>query len=419
MKIRHALVASAVLISSAALAAPAAQAGTSGESTSFTGFSSLQAGGPWAEGTVTVANTSAVEDTTNHLVLTLGADQLALDQVAMQYADGPADSWKPLALSAADSGSVQYAGGTVDLTGAPLDLKPGASHTFRLRIQLPQTAQQEIDQDLQLRGVLAPDLASARTSSTAAGYLNLKVGGLGVQVVGLPAPIPADGRAHPFQVRITTANGFDWHLDRASFFVWAGQGVGQMSGPSACDAEIDVQDPATKAWHKVGMQAAGFDGNDVDLVKWATGPVSDRVVNARISVGKNFKVNTADSTLGFGYYPGEGPNYFWASQKLAVAPAADALDCVNPDAPAPGASAAPVAATTPAAASATPSAAHGSAKASAPATASHQASAAASGGGELASTGSSGTGTIAGLGAALLAAGAGVMLLMRRRGRRA
>ncbi|PYC87576.1 hypothetical protein C7C46_04055 [Streptomyces tateyamensis] len=267
-----------------------------------------------------------------------------------------------------------------------------------------------MDQDIPVYAALSRTVADSMRSDKAAAWaqLNVKPGGLTTTISGLPAQIPLDGKPHPFQVSIKTANHFDWHLTKASFLVFAGQGIaGADAGPSACDGEVDVQDPATGVWHKVGTKIAGGEDNDVDLVKWATGPVDNRVLNARISLGKNWKSNPKGAELSFGYYPGEGPNYFWTTQTFTTTQVAGAPDCVSHDGSAAGTpSPAPAAATTAGTAATT-----GSATATA--------TPAATGGKELASTGSSGSGLIAGAGAALLAAGAGVLVLMRRRGRRA
>jgi hypothetical protein len=407
MKIRHALVASVALSSALGLvAAPAAQANDATKSVTFAGLTDLQVGGPWSEGSVTLANTSATDDTTDHLVLRVGYGKFALDQFAVEYAQGASGDWKPLTFAAAATGDPRWTGGIVDVTGAAVDLKAKSSQTIRLRMKLPQSDRELDPQDIPVEGVLASSIDAFQHGEHAAdGEKQVKPGGLTTTISGLPAQIPLDGKAHPFQITIKSANHFDWHIDHASFLVFPGQGIPNSdNGLSACDGEVDVQDPATGSWHKVGTRIAGLEGEDVDLAHWATGPVDDRVLNVRISLGKNYKSDPKTASLGFGYYPGEGPNYFWTMQGFTTTPVAGAPDCVDPNgsgtpSPAPAAATTPVATPT-----ATPTA---------------TAQATASTGRTLAFTGSTGTGLVAGLGAGLLAVGAGVLFLMRRRGRRA
>ncbi|MFE4599504.1 hypothetical protein ACFRKE_01440 [Kitasatospora indigofera] len=221
---------------------------------------------------------------------------------------------------------------------------------------------------------------------------NVPLTGLDVALSGLPKAIPADGKAHSFQVTIKTANAFDWHLTKASFFLYTGDGVKQ---PTACDAEIDVQNPADGSWHRIGLEAVAMDEGDVDLTKWATGPVDNRTLNARIALGKGY-TSTASTSIGFGFYPGAGPNHFWTMTGFAATPVDGAPACLDLAAPA-----------------ASPSAA-ASTTTKKPAPAKASASSA-----PLAETGSDGTGLTAAIAAGLLAVGATVVVGARRRGRRA
>jgi hypothetical protein len=179
-----------------------------------------------------------------------------------------------------------------------------------------------------------------------------------------------------------------------------------MQGPKSCDAEVDVWDPTTHQWHRVQLGALGMVQDDVDLVRWATGPGYNRTITARITLGAGFRATgtgKGGAALGFGYFPGSGePDYFWTMHPLTSTPVAGAPACVKPSSPDPVP--VPVVDTT---TSPSPVAAG-----SAPSTAPSGAALAATGGG-------SGTGLIAGAAAALLALGGAAMYLVRRRGRRA
>ncbi|MEV7025366.1 hypothetical protein [Kitasatospora sp. NPDC093558] len=403
-----------------ALSLPAQAAGPDKDhSVQVDGFTSVEAGGGWTEGTVTVKNDADAVYNTQHLVLYFGQQYLGLDQVAVEYADGASGAWQPAKLVAQELGGQfkGYEGVSTDLTGAAVEVQPHATHVFKLRAKLVQSKHEGPTFGFAIQAFLSPGLdktGQAGNWTALAPVKNVPVSGLTTAVTGLPKAVPADGKPHAFQVSIKTANGFDWHLTNGSFFLWAGQKYGKMEGPAACDAEVDVQNPADGSWHKVGLKAAGYDGNDVDLVKWATGPVDNRVLNARITLGKNFKSTTDDTELDFGYYPGAGgPDLFWTTQKFTSTPVDGAPECVNPDAPA----------TTPATPAPTASAAT-SAPAVVPAgaatstpSAGPKAAVAAAGTGskaELADTGSSGLGLTAGVAGALLAAGGAAVVLARR-----
>jgi hypothetical protein len=172
-----------------------------------------------------------------------------------------------------------------------------------------------------------------------------------------------------------------------------------MSGPEACDADVDILDPATRQWHRVGLGAAGIADASVNLAKWATGPAYDRTLTARITLGAGFNAGASDSTLGFGYYPGSGdPDYFWVMHKLTSNHVAGAPACVKPSSSAP----APTAAGSPSTGATTPT----------PASSKTGAVLAQTGGG-------SSTGLLAGSGAALVALGGAAFATARCRARRA
>ncbi|MFI9099621.1 LAETG motif-containing sortase-dependent surface protein [Streptomyces fildesensis] len=361
---------------------------------------SLEVGGAWGTGAVTVHNTGDTEDTKNHLYIVIGAEVFTgIDQVQAEYADGAGDSWHPLTLLGLDLGSTsnKVLGATADVTGSALHLAPHSSHTYRVRLRLPQSAETEPVQDIGLEADLAPgtDKGNQPTDWAARAFQDIKVAGLTTTVTGLPANIPADGKPRTFQVTMKAANHIDWHLSKSSFFLWQGQKYGQMTGPSACDAEVDVLDPVGHVWHRVGLGAAGWNQLDVDVAHWATGPVDQRVLTARITLGAGFKSTPKDTELDFGYYPGSGPNNFWTTSRFTSAQAAGAPKCVNPGKAVPVTTPSPSASAT-----------------------SHEVPDAAKPGRELAETGADGSTSLLGGAAALLALGAGTAFVTRRRAQR-
>ncbi|OKI20349.1 hypothetical protein A6A07_37080 [Streptomyces sp. CB03911] len=400
----------AVLVASPlALAVPAQASDPDPDRTlTFGTFGPVQPGGAWSESSVTVTNKADIAYEAQHLILEIGAQQtLGTDDIKVEFADGPADSWHAAPLVALDLSGQHYREGvTTDLTGAAVKVAPHATHTFKLRVKLVQSPNETLVEDLRIGAFLAPggDPSDPTKGWTVqAPGAAVSVTGLDVAVTGLPKSIPADGKPHTFQMTIKTANKFDWHLTKASFFLWTGEGVAH---PAACDAEIDVQNPADGSWHRVGLEAASDVERDVDLAAWGTGPVDDRKFTARIALGKNFKA-TAGSSLGFGYYPGIGPNHFWTMQPYTVAPVDGAPACVDLAA-VPGAS--------PSAGASTGATKPATATGSAPAKTSASSSASSA---PLAETGSDGTGLTAAIAAGLLAVGATVVVGARRRGRRA
>ncbi|MEV6977587.1 hypothetical protein [Kitasatospora sp. NPDC093806] len=411
MRLRHVLMAAALVASPLALAAPSAQAapGDSLHGVTIDGFSSVTPGGGWSEGTVTLKNDTDQPSAAEHVLIYIGSQALGLDQVVAEYADGDSGAWQPVKLVAQKLSSDPdgYEGTAADLTGAGVEVQPHAARTFKLRFKLVQSKHEGPAVDVNLEAFagarLGPD-GQAQDWASRTGK-SVKVTGLTTAIEGLPKSIPADGKPHPFKVSIKTANNFDWHLTTASFFLWQGQGVGSMNGPAACDAEVDVQDPKDGSWHRVDLGAVGMVGGTVDVAKWATGPVGNQSLNARITLGKNFKLDNSDPELGFGYYPGAGPVLFWTTQRLASTPVDGAPDCVNPGAVAPTAK--PSATATPAKPTASPSPTTAAKAAAKP-------SPTKAAGPELADTGSSNLAVPAAIAAALLAVGATAITLARR-----
>ncbi|MET8542847.1 hypothetical protein ABZW03_19655 [Kitasatospora sp. NPDC004799] len=394
-----------------ALALPAQAAGQdNAHSVRIEGFPSVEAGGGWSEGTVTVKNDADAPYAGQHLVIYFGTQMLGKDQVAAEYADGASGSWQPVKLVDQDLGAkpAGYQGVATDLTGAGVEVQPHSARTFKLRFKLLQSTHAGPEVNVSLYAYLAPTFGAdgqAKDWTVQAPGVSVKTTGLTTSFTGLPTSVPADGKPHAFQVSIKTANGFDWHLTSAAFFVWGGQKYGSMDGQGACAAQLDVQDPKDKTWHKVGMGAVGAGDGDVDLTKWATGPVDNRVLNARLTLGKNVKTDT-DASLGFGYYPGASPMLFWAMQPIAAVPVEGAPECVDPNAPIPSPSTSSAPAVVPAAVSTTEPAAQPRASAPVKATDTNRA--------ELADTGSRGLGLTTGIGGALVVAGGAALVLTRR-----
>ncbi|MFE7528708.1 hypothetical protein ACFU7Y_23760 [Kitasatospora sp. NPDC057542] len=406
MRLRRAILAASLVASPLALALPAQAAGQDTDhSVRIEGFASVEAGGGWSEGAVTVKNDADAPYTGQHLVIYFGSKVLGKDQVAAEYADGASGSWQPVKLVDQDLGvdPAGYQGVATDLTGAGVEVQPHSARTFKLRFKLLQSTHEGPWVSVGLQAFLAPTFGAdgqAKNWTVQAPGASAKTTGLTTAFTGLPKSVPADGKPHAFQVSIKTANGFDWHLTSAAFFVWGGQKYGSMSGPAACDAQLDVQDPKDKSWHKVGMAAVGIGDHDVDLAKWATGPVDNRVLNARITLGKNFKTDT-DASLGFGNFPGSTEMLFWTKQPIAAAPVEGAPECVDPNAPAPTPSTSSAPAVPASVSTTTPAA-------PAPVTVADTNRA------ELADTGSRGLGLTAGIAGALVVAGGAAIVLTRR-----
>ncbi|MFF2081781.1 LPXTG cell wall anchor domain-containing protein [Kitasatospora sp. NPDC058162] len=413
MRFRPVILAASLIASPLALALPAQAAGPDKEhSLTVGGFTSVEAGGGWSEGTVTVKNDADAPYSGQHLVLYFGTEMLGTDQITAEYADGASGAWKPVKLVDQDLGAkpAGHQGVATDLTGAGIDVQPHASRTFKLRFKLVQSTHEGPYSNVTVEPFLAPALGAdgqAKDFTVRGPGWGVKTTGLTTAVTGLPKDVPADGKPHAFQVSIKTANGFDWHLTTAAFFLWAGQKYGSMNGPAACDAQMDVQDPKDGSWHKVGMQAGGAEGELVDLTKWATGPVDDRVLNARVTLGKNFKTDT-DASLGFGQFGGADQTLFWVTQPITATPVDGAPECLGQSTPAP--------APTTAAPAAVPAAAVTTAVSAAkPAATTTDTAATTGGGAELADTGSDGAGLTAGIAGALLAVGGAAVVLTRRR----
>ncbi|MFH8386746.1 hypothetical protein ACH4E7_38505 [Kitasatospora sp. NPDC018058] len=89
MRLRHAILTASLIASPLALSLPAQAAGQDKDhSIAVDGFASVEAGGGWSEGTVTVKNDADAPYSGQHLVLYFGSEMLGVDQVAAEYADG-------------------------------------------------------------------------------------------------------------------------------------------------------------------------------------------------------------------------------------------------------------------------------------------------------------------------------------------
>jgi hypothetical protein len=372
----------------------------------ITGPTGLEVGGDWGVWTLQAKNPNAAVDTTDHLVFNaFGTSDIG--QLQFQYRVGTSGAWTaaPIAWNqmSSDPKRNPYYMASMDFTGHALTIAPHSAQTYQLRARRVATKSPTAPFPTEFSAYLTPKQSDNGQGGdfTARADTGVAPLGLTTKIVGLPTAIPADGRSRQFQIRITAANHADWRLPSASFFIWQGQKYGQMSGPKACDAEMDVLDPATKKWHRVGLGAAGVLDETVDL-KWATGPAYDRTLTARITLGAGFNASGPDAAVGFGYFPGSGdPDYFWVKQHLSSSHTKGAPACAKPTTALPPVTTAPKP-TTPPTKSAAPT------------------HAATSTGGALATTGaSSNTGLLAGAGAALLAAGTAAVAITRRKGRRA
>ncbi|MEU6855030.1 hypothetical protein ABZ901_34515, partial [Actinacidiphila alni] len=363
--------------------------GDYGKYVTIDGPKGLEVGGGWGVWTVDAKNPNAVADTTDHLAFNAEGPTGA-NQLEFQIRAGTTRAWKDAPTKWANIGTAAHPHylASFDFTGAALGLAPHSDTTFQVRARQIPTKDATDPFAVGFSAVLTPQLGADGQPGDflARAYVPVAPQGLTTTFKGLPTTVPADGRTRQFQVRISTANKADWHLGKASFFLWQGEKNGTKGTPSACDAEVDVLDSATHTWHKVGLIPAGIDERSVDL-SWATGPAYDRTLTARITLGAGYRTDKNPS-IGFGYYPGSGePDYFWASQKLAATPVAGAPTCVKPgsvtDTPTSTPSAAPTANST------------GDANAPAPAGSDGPALAATGGGGS--------TGLLTGVAAALVA----------------
>lgn len=153
-----------------------------------------------------------------------------------------------------------------------------------------------------------------------------------------PATVSDDGTPHEFTINATTTNGTDWHLPISGFVV-GDLGWGNDAERN-CAIEVDVLDPATGLWDRVRAMAdlddpeVPTEDQDVDLSKYATGPVDDQTVTARIAFGSGaLTYDTNDTThgfpVGFGTYPGAESNDWFPHGTVHVTGAADAPKCVD------------------------------------------------------------------------------------------
>ncbi|MFJ8746522.1 LPXTG cell wall anchor domain-containing protein [Embleya sp. NPDC127516] len=282
--------------------------------------------GGWTEGTIRLTNKTGTSLTGVHPYLSLqGAsyDPAVPSSVLVEVADGPGAPWKPLATRTI--GELRDVRGDL-APAAGMDLPAGYDHTWRVRVRLLQVATEGPTSDMGV-GVFV-----AKGSTSNGNYVDLqgdgrtmlRVSGLETSYTGLPKEFPADAKPHEFQVHLKTRNKADWHLSRASFGMDLDRA---MSGTSACDARIEVKDPQG-VWHKVKNEAAGRSELDVDVAKWATGPVDHKVLQARISIGGGYATPT-NHWIAFGYYPGAGPNNYYEKADFTTVTVSGAPKCAG------------------------------------------------------------------------------------------
>jgi len=299
----------------------------------ITGPRGLQVDGAWGTWTIQAKNPSAVKDTTDRLQFAVsGGDDPR--QFQFQIRSGTTGAWTSVPVQWTEMSTNPalrlFAGYFDFLKGGTLDLAAHSVRTFQVRARQVATSAETDPFDSSFEAILTPTAnvlwGGARTAQASSG---VAPEGLTTTITGLPTNIPADGKTRLFQIHIATANHADWNIPNAGFFIWQGQKYGTMNGPKACDAEVDVLDPTTHRWHRVGLEAAGLNQESVDLLHWATGPGYDRTVTARITLGAGFNAQAGQSSLSFGYFPGSGaPDYFWTGQKLTSNHVKGARTCV-------------------------------------------------------------------------------------------
>ncbi|WP_161500940.1 LPXTG cell wall anchor domain-containing protein [Embleya scabrispora] len=387
----RALVAAAVVAVPLCALAPASTAYASNlpeQAISVSFPNPVQYTGGWSEGTVRLTNPTQSTHTGVHPYLRLS--RLPQHPLAsVEFSETPGGAWKPLTTTTDPE--------TGDITGdlgpaAGVTVAPGYDHAWRVRVRLPQMPTEGPVNDVNVALVVATGVRPGGNFEGIVGVDGgeLRVTGLNTSYTGLPKQVPADAKPHEFQVHIKTQNKADWHLGKSSFGLDLGR---SMSGTSACDAQIEVKDQQG-TWHKVKNGAEGMTSGDVDLANWATGPVDDRVVQARISVGGGY-ATPANHVLGFGYYPGAGPNNYYEKFEFTTVAVPGAAKCAGGETTPP--TTAPTTPTDPSTAAPVPPAKGG--------------------GTELADTGSDNgnTMTLVGVASALVLVGAGTTVVLRRR----
>lgn len=267
--------------------------------------------GGWAAGSLTLSNPTDKPLTGQRVKWEVGgleySDPLPTGSLLMDWADGPTDSWHRV------SWSYEYPNikGALYWWMGPaggMTLAPHSTHTYRLRVSLPQSTMQEPITDLGFGAILGSgkDDQNNPVVWTSRGGDSVKVRGLSAKLKGVPSQIAVDGTAHGFTLDMTTLNKADWKLQQAGF----GVDPGDFAHPvSSCNARIELRDPVTGAWNTAPMNAWTVGSRTVDLRRWASGPVDHRVVTARLLLGGGFTAGR--HTVGAGHYPGAGPNNFF------------------------------------------------------------------------------------------------------------
>ncbi|MFC5908237.1 hypothetical protein [Streptacidiphilus monticola] len=304
-----------------------------GKYVSLNGPHGLSVGGAWGVWTLQAKNPNAATDATDHLLFNMfGVDDPA--QFQFQVRAGTTGAWHAAPVHwyqmSSNPRRFPFYLASWDFTGKALRLAPHSVRTFQVRARRLPSRRETSPFPANFTAYLTPKQGSSGQGGnfTARADESVAPWGLHTAIKGLAAKVPADGRHHQFQIRISSDNHANWHLDKASFFLWQGQKYGSMSGPRACDAELEVYDPHGHKWHRVGLGAAGVNQLTVDVAHWATGPAWNRTLTARLTLGAGFRTGS-DAFLGFGYYPGSGdPDYFWTTQKIAAVHSARAPRCV-------------------------------------------------------------------------------------------
>ncbi|MFD3455377.1 hypothetical protein ACFWVC_24785 [Streptomyces sp. NPDC058691] len=326
MKLTRLLIAAAVALPACAVMTSSASGDTWLDgSVKVSMPSAVTVKGDWVQGTFTVTNPSSTTLTGQHAFWDISTmdwtDPMPAGSVLMDWADGKDDTWHRAPLK------VYYPFGSkpsewpypVNLHWkmGPADgwtLKPHASHTYRIRLSMPQSSMAEPIHTLYARTRLGAgsDGQGGPSNQVGSDAAELAVRGMVPKVLGLPATVPVDRRAFGFTLDIRTQHKADWRLKEAGFGLDAGW---SDKIPPACDARIEVRDPVFKTWNPVGTSMY-LPGKMTALNRWATGPVDHRVVTARLLLGGNF--TAGKHQLSAGQYPGIGPNTFFPTANFTA-----------------------------------------------------------------------------------------------------
>ncbi|WTX00994.1 hypothetical protein OG216_47080 (plasmid) [Streptomycetaceae bacterium NBC_01309] len=304
-----------------------------------------------------------------------------------EYFDTAAQAWKPVA--AVDFGGHHLIGGWA---GGTTQLAPGQSLEIKARFGYSTPAKGWVNvtrNAVQARFVDA-DLT---TDPLGRNPLGLALGwfmpdAVALKITGFPESLVAGGPGATFEAHLTSSPAMTFPFSHFNSV----PSSPEFTAPSSCDALLQVFNPKTKAWTTID----GSINYQVQLADYGTGTPEDRVLTYRIALGKNAK--PVKVILGV---ETTGPATLLTTEgtvKPATAPAGTKVndcaaftDAAQPSPPATGGSATPSGTPAP-----RPPAGEGP---------------------ELAETGGSDSDmTLYGVaGAAVLAAGAGTLLLAKRR----